>query len=443
MGYGKKLRKYTRNASAYALGYIHAGHRGGYVAYKVASAFDNSLPKSKSMTPILRNRKRKLPHSGFTPIRYHNKKGKKSVRRLLWTKKGAKGKKFGPFSNVYSKAQDISQHNDLSSKSVRIVIRKSKGRSNKLIGRYLYSENYDTTIDGENEGKQSVCLGKYLMTTLQMVGGQSSNLVASATTWGVDPYQMNPYVNSAAGAYWSTTPALAYEDQFHIDTCNAKFSIVSFSAIPQRVKIYWLMYKKNCGSSRTPDTVWQDCIDAEALGSTAYIPPTVETATTSTAGKPDPYTVGQDPFRHKTFRNYFKKMHAEEFSLQPGDQRHFNLHLDINKTIKQLDVRELQVSNNYFMGGVTIVPMVIAWGGLVHIKDTATFGVTYGRHSYGVVSNNIYSFKGVKMDRVSTIRHFNGMVIGDSTTHTAAVGTTLREGYIDNTDDVAGNILLQ
>lgn len=441
MGYGKKLRKFTRNASAYALGYIHAGHRGGYVAYKAASAFDNSLPKSSTMTPVPRKHKSRTPRTPRA-VRYTKKFKKhpsawKSSRKTLF-----QGKRFAPFSNVYAaKTQDISQHNDLSSKSKRIVLRKGK-RSNKLIGRYLYSENYDTTVDGENEGKQSVCLGKYLMTTVQLVGGQSSNLIASTTTWGVDPYQMNPYVNSAAGAYWSTTPALAYDDQFHIDSCNAKFSIVSFSAIPQRVKIYWLMYKKNCGSTRTPDQIWTDCIDAEALGSTAYVPPTVETATTATAGKPDAYTVGQDPFRHKTFRSYFKKLHAEEFSLQPGDQRHFNIHLDINKTINQLAVRELQVSNNYFMGGVTIVPMIIAWGGLVHIKDTTTVGVTYGRHSYGVVSNNIYSFKGVKMDRVSTIRHFNGMVIGNSGTHEVLASQTVREGMIDDTDDPQANMYL-
>lgn len=427
------MRNYARDLSAYTLGYIHRGHRGGFTAVKAARGVDNSFQnfmKRKGVSKKSPASKRKA----FSKSKLKRTAGK--TRRTLFKSK----RSYPKLRSASSRQLEISQHNDLSSKSFTVGRHHSRGKG---VGRYLFSESWDIINADENEGQQSISSGKYLMTTQQLFGQSLTTTRVNLDKWAISPYQMNPYVSTNTTGYfpYQVDAANVANDSFHIQSLNAKFSMVGLSSIPMKVKIYWLMYKRH--SIQTPYQVWNDAINYESMAGTTYAPTGQTTTTTAAAGKPTPFVVGQDPFRHKMFRQNFKAIHTETFVLQPGDQRHFDGHFNVNKTITEQYMRQLNSAGTTFIGGITIVPFVIAHGGLVHIKDTDTSEVTYGRISYGLVSNNIYTFKAVRADRVSTIRHFSGMVEAASTSH-AGLGLTtpIKEFVVNDTDDAAQNLII-
>lgn len=434
MGYGKRFRNFARNTAAYTSGYILGGHAGGFAAYKGAEYLDNSLQKMRQTrsqskrTPTFRSKKG-ISGGGKKRIKQVTKKRMGSTPKTLFKKK----------PRMYKKDPlDVSGHNDMAMHKFPIVIRKPKGKK-VGVGRYLYQETWDgfsTTL----EGKQILKICKYFATSQQLLGDTLTLDRTEKDSWAINPCALNPYQNitnpTAYPSYQTTN------DSFYLKSIKAQLAVVSTCTIPQKVKVMWLMYKKNCNMN--PQQLWDAAILYEGMGASAVTfpsNPTVQltSAYTSTGQAPAEF-IEQSPFQFKMFRQYFKLLHKEEFCLQPGDQRHFEADIQINKRFDIPYIRSMKnTSSDQFLGGITVVPVILHYGGLVQIQKSSTLDTTYGIADIGIMQNNTYNFQAVKADRLSANKTFVGHVSAVTADLDLISTTTTREFTVNVVDAAAAN----
>jgi len=429
MGYGKKLRGYARNASAYTLGYIYGGHAGGFAAYKGAKYIDNSLQKMGKRKSVFK------PRPKGKSNKWIKKPTLKRKGDVMLKDGGRKRRKIANPRTGGGDKLEISGHNDMVFHKFSIWLRKASKRG-LHVGRYAYQETWDG-LSVTEEGKQYSKVCKMFMTAQQLLGSVLAANRLETESWGCDPCALNPYSTiTNTGIYPSGQTA---NDAFYLESIRAQLSVVSTCTIPQKIKIMWLMYKVN--SNQTPTAVWDSSINYEAMGQASIVYPSNPTIGLTAGGQAPKEFVEQSPFMFKNFRKHFKLLHQEQFVLQPGDQRQYEAFIQVNKRFDIPYIRTIKnATGDQYLGGITVVPMIIHYGGLVQIQKAGTLDTTYGIADIGIMQNNRYTFRAVKADRISTNKTFVGHVSAVTADLDPISTTTTREFTVNVVDAAAANI---
>ena len=243
--------------SGAVLGYIADNRRGAYLGYKLGK----KLGKSSHMVPIPSRvgRRRRTKHIPKKKLGIPRGRKVGNILKKLLNNKKHKAKKPNVRTNHLL---EISQHNDLSYKTSTIRLRRAKHHKG-LRGRYMFSQTWDYVNGTGNEGAQNTDEGKKMFTRAQITG-DVSNVRILTDNWAIDPILLNPYVLSDNASSYFTGAQAYKEDRFHVETVQQKIHLVSLCTIPQIVKIYWLMYKKD--SDLGVSQIWSNLLTAESLG---------------------------------------------------------------------------------------------------------------------------------------------------------------------------------
>lgn len=312
--------------------------------------------------------------------------------------------------------QDISQHNDLSERRISLSYPRGSFRF-KSLGHYFYQDSFQKVISGPI-GDQQVAVLKGTMTYNQLAG-VTSNVIADENKWQSDPMLLNPFVNvqQASSYFPGPLPVYAANDRFAVKSISVSLSMLSMEKIAQKVTVMFMLCRHN--TTVPPNTQWVQALVAEGMTQLDNFSPANLATTVATAGKFTPNLVGQMP-TSRIFTKLWKCIGTHSVVLQPGDQRSIRGHFNVNKSV----TREWLTaqSTNLYLGGFSIVPLVIIHGALVAITDNQTgmahalrpTQVTYGATKVGFLQKVSLNFFALPVTRISTVRAARNYIVADT-----------------------------
>lgn len=309
---------------------------------------------------------------------------------------------------------EISQHNDLSKKYVKCYHKPKYAKLHRS-ARFKYEVVRQGVLTC-TDGTQGVITAPYMFTRPQMNGEVSGGDVRSVYgQWDTDPFLLNPYNLMPTNAvYTGTAPAVQANDRLGIVSVTNEISIVNLESIATEVSCNWYICKKMTSSD--PKVWWQECINEEGMTQpNATAVASLTSMTNPTSGKvPDTSTRNFNPSGLKDFKKAWTFIGGEHFVLQPGDQRNLCIKVPMNTIVSK---KYLVGSNEVFMAGYTIIPMIIIRPALSAVAIRAgdvilnATEVTYGPGKIGFVSSMKMTFAGLPVQRFNSIRTYQGELV--------------------------------
>lgn len=326
-----------------------------------------------------------------------------------------KSRSYSNKRNVSDILQGGSQHNDWSKRPLgNIVIKKEPVP--KTVGKFYLEHSYGKVVEG-GQGVQLVTTGNHMMNKNQLNGSTLTTLSSFTAYWETDPFQLNPYSTAPNNAIYTSVPAaVVADDKLCIKSVEHETRIVSLCTVPQRVKIFYYLCKKD--GDNIPTTTWSEAVTAGSyLQPTAVSAPVNIAATTATPGYTTTSVIGQVPHKWATFRKFWKLVHSDQFMLQGGDQITVPVKIKVNKVITKQMLSSMNSTDNY-ISGLTIIPVVIVDAGLTGIStavttDAATCAPGYAR--IGMLCTEKYKFSAMPVNRFTIERSELGYIRNDVT----------------------------
>jgi len=187
---------------------------------------------------------------------------------------------------------------------------------------------------------------------------------------------------------------------------------LNMSNIPTDVEIIFLVSNRDQDTS--PVTAWTKCIEEEKLNQVTPVAPSVDSTAAGGFGFREIDNVGNHPFQYASFKKYWRMIGQYKVVLQPGNQHSIKSRIHWHKsfTKKVLDTYDSDVT---YLKGVSVMPMVIANGGLVGIISEAASTqpsreVLNGPVKLGWKQELEYIFKALPVQRLKTQRVFEGLM---------------------------------
>lgn len=323
--------------------------------------------------------------------------------------------------------QGISQHNDWTSRPSKVIVVGRKHAQVKTVSAFKLVHHLSKTL-GNVQGRQAVSVGMEIFTKDQL-GGVTTNVLGSTSQWDTDPFLLNPYSTAPQNSIYPNTPnEVVATDKLFIKNVKSHLRIVSMESIPQRVKVYWILNKRNTNLSAT--TIWSTSIanNAGYLQTGSVAPSTLATST-FTSGYAHNYDIGQTPFGCPDFRKFFKLLDKDQFILQPGDEITVSRTFIMNKMYYKNTILTMSTEDRY-VPGYTITPVIVVDGSLVGIASnlgTEAGRVAPGATKVGVFSSDHITFAATPASRFNIVRNEPAYTAGDTT-------DTLK--HLNDTDDV-------
>lgn len=383
---------------------------------------------------LLRRGGKALAFGKAATTAYKSARANKSVKRKIRKVTYKKRKNFGKFSADFrwkrmtkSVQQAISQHNNLSTRSFKYTIRNGPPLRKKVA--YKYMSTWDTIISG-SEGIQALGVLKSIGSRLQLLGTTSTarqDPLRDADNY----YDLNPYKFLTGSGIFPTQAASAgaavASDKIMYKYVSGTLSVLGMESISQKVEVLWCLCKKD--SNDSPFDTWDNTLFSMRMGTTPAVPSAFTTGNTATPGAGTPTNPGAHPSQLPGFREMWKIIRSEKLLVQPGDQIDINFFFKINRLIDKINM-DRSVTN--YMGGYTIVPLIIQLGGLIGITETAqpspAVEVTHGATKVGYHLRLVHTFQALPATaRLPVTRFFPGAVVG---AHTNAAR------YVEDTDEV-------
>lgn len=356
--------------------------------------------------------------------RFVKKVGKKV--RTESRKRGG-GYKASPARKLITDAgalQAISQHNDWSSRPSRTVLIGRWKSPVKTFGHFHLSHFYSGIIK-QVEGRQGIGQGMEIFNLNQCLG-VTSNAVNNAGAWGTDPFQLNPYSVAPTTAIYPGIAGVASEDKIFIKDVDHCLRIVSMTTIPQKIKIYWMLCKKNTTTSVAQ--LWTNLLDDTSLGQgAATAPTTLAGPLTFQPGKGFTNDLGRTPYQVPAFKKFWKLLSRDQMILQPGDEISVKRKFVYNRMLQKGMLEEV---SGLYVPGYTVLPFVIVEGSLVGISTALGVEATQvapGSCKVGIFSKDTINFKATPVNRYSIERNEPAFIRNDTT-------DVLKQ--VDDTDDI-------
>ena len=368
-----------------------------------------------------------LANAGGVAVQSY-KKAKKEYTKIK--KKQARGKKRGQVK------VGLSSHNDMSTHYFKIDSKK-KAKKAKM---FKYSESKQGCINGI-PGDQRVHDVQGLCSRTQLTGATLSDSRSNGLTWSISPFELNPYSATRDANALYTGASSSDSDRFHLLGCEYQLNLLNMENIPCEFEV--IICKAVTNHNYSPSQWWEQCIAEERLGQNFPAPAPNFGQTTAVAGVRGSDSRGTHPSRYRSFKKKWRIIGKYKVVIQPGDQHLIKSSINWNRTFSRLEL--LATSNvgtagtNEYVGGVTVMPMMILNGGMVGLAGPAVGGVipdaievVNGPTKVGYIQTVDYSFAAVPMQRFRTTRTFEGTV---EPTGTAGVDYNLN--IIDDNDQKA------
>lgn len=345
--------------------------------------------------------------------------------RLPWRNAGTQTKTYT--KRMKSVMQGTSQHNDASTRSFSKTLKKRTRKRLPGDTRFRFTESWDVIINGE-EGKQAVSALKAIAPLAMYNGSASVTSRQSINGCAVNPYELNPHKSTSGSTLYPGIPGATAisNDKLYHKTVFGKCHVANLTNVPTVVKLYWLLCKKT--TKYDPSQTFANALtDIKMTGTGMGYQPDVQVPS-ATPGIPGVNEVGLSPFQLQMFKNVWKNLHCEVFTLQGGDQVSTSFKFKLNRLINRSTFEEFDATADVYVGGYTIIPLLICNAGLVTVNDGSPGNpeVTYGKPKVGVLICQTHVFEPIAdVMRNPTYQWFAGHV-SKTPAHT--------EGIIIDTD---------
>lgn len=351
--------------------------------------------------------------------------GETLKRRIKGSKKNVQHARRGGLSQKLM----ISQHNDMSVTYTQNIVR--PGKLGKSMGTFRYDESKQA-VSGSVDGNQMVAVLPYIATREQLNGAPVLADRSVFSTWDVNPFQLNPFVStiSPSTVYPGPFNAVVANDKLAIKGCKHSLAILNMESIATEVKIIWCQAKRN--TQYTPLTLWDLELQAQNMTQSLQFVDSTIGGNTARGGASLFSDIGRMPTELKGWRRYYRVVAQHTVIMQPGDQHTVSTHFNFSKVVLKSMLDEM-ITAEEFIGGLTIVPMVICKSSLVGISTGIAIPspeVTYGPVKLGFMLQNAWTFNALPQNRLSTNRTYRGFLVNA----TSVAGQV--EKSIDDTDEV-------
>lgn len=301
----------------------------------------------------------------------------------------------------------MSTHNDLSTHYCRIQpLGKAKGKTS---GMFKYCDQRQAVVSclpgtGLVQDVQGIC------TKDQITGTSLSSTRSNGLTWPQSPFDLNPFVQVPTSVlYPGPHPLVVDGDKIKIGKAGYRLDLLNMENIPVEVEVLFLV--SNRDQLLSPTAAWNKCIQEEALSQAApAAAPTVATISGG-VGFRQLDSIGNHPKAYASFKKYWRTIGTYKVILQGGDQHSIVSKLQWFKKFGLLETKERQGT---YLKGVSMMPMILAHGGLVGIKDGSGAGPTTqvinGPVKLGWKQELEYEFHALPVQRLRTQRIFEGLV---------------------------------
>lgn len=283
-------------------------------------------------------------------------------------------------------------------------------KKRKLLGTYNYS-NVNQWIMTSNQGLQAYDFPEVLFTRSQLVGA-TSNVRTERYRWQDNPYALNPYYyRHASDVYQNGMPGTGPEniDMLYIKNVRWDLQLLSMEKIPMNVVVYFLTPRYDTDTN--PIDAWIKILDAKNHGQIAQNEATTLGTASAVAGYAKVDDIGENPFKHKEFRSMWDTVKTVKIALQAGEQINTRIKIEYEKLVPRIHM--LETRKDEFLRGLTIFPLILAYGGMVGLstaEGTEATEVAFGKTKLGMITNQYITFGALPLDRFSTARTYSGVV---------------------------------
>jgi len=313
--------------------------------------------------------------------------GKKLGTRLKYRGNGSKTQT----KRKYSRGSRMPRggHNDQTSSSFTLVIRKQplKNCSNS---RFKLVETYQQIIQGV-EGRQAVDTSRYMGASTPFVSssGTTANVRTASPTayFNLNGNQLSTGQVSGPFSSGTTTSQIQY---MNVHTCFSDMNVTNLQSAAVTVYVYFMKAKHTTGLD--PLEWWDRDLDNLDYGQPANIARAVTTNTTWQLGGTRSTSLGNYPNTPGLLKQY-TVMRVKKLELDGGASHRIRFNTIYNRRVDRQDFQRLTDQNTPYVGGFTIIPLIICKGSPVGINDTAAsttasemttsttkVGVTLSRH---------------------------------------------------------------
>lgn len=360
--------------------------------------------------------------------------GKKSVRRRGTVKRGLKLKNKRRTSTATKNKKKMvrkvmSGHNDMTTHHFPLKALGSK--KIRSMGTFRYAEQRQAVAEVDIPGRQLVVDIQGWCTRQQLNGTDVSGERRDGITWSIDPFLLNPFVTVPTSTlYPGVHPAVVDGDKIHVSSANYRLDLLNMSNIPADVEILYLV--SNRDQVLSPVAAWDKCIEEEKLNQPAPVAAVNDSTFVGGMGFRQIDNVGNHPLQYASFKKYWKVIGQYKVVLQPGNQHSMKSRIHWHKTFTK-QVLNQQDANITYLKGVTVMPMLIANGGLVGFVNgdgsNPSKEVVNGPVKLGWKQELEYIFKALPVQRLKTQRVFEGLIEPTSGSYKLKI--------IDDQDDVS------
>ncbi|UYD39084.1 MAG: capsid protein [Wigfec virus K19_432] len=328
------------------------------------------------------------------------------------------------------KSSSFGGHNDQTSTKFRLKLGRYPIR-NAAKAKLIFTENWQNVITGI-EGRQ--------VTTEARVYMASQSFTSTSTTRN-DRFRQTPaYFDLDANQFntgqvvgpLSSGIEISQERQFNIHSVWTDMNFTNMQSSAATVYCYFFLAKRD--TNKSPLEFWnQDCGSLDYSVS-ANIYPTATTSTTWQTAGTNATTLFTYPNTPNVKRNY-RLLRVTKMQLDGGASHRLKFATIVNRVVRYSEMFISADAGNTYVGGLTIVPLIICQGSPVGINDSAgattASELTISAPKVGISLARTYKFSTPK-DVVQTPVKFvlSGMV---STTGAHVYGPKL----IDDEDQLA------
>lgn len=297
-------------------------------------------------------------------------------------------------------------------------------RKQKLF-KALGTWNYDHQLAGSMmnvEGQQAVANMVGHITIPQLAAGF---LAPNLIQWTDSAFSMNPF-QKVTGGNVITAGTIPSEDVIHFKKIFSEAQVTNFSNIGTTITIFWYLALQT--QQESPIDVWTRSLSDRKLGQLNATQNTVTLP--AIVGAPVKEFYGQTPEMLSNFRKLWKCLKKTTFPLAAGSTKKIIYEINVNKSINETVVNEVNNNGNNFLKGYTIVPVIISRPEPVVLAqaDGTDIGVTIGTCKVGWTLHSHYAMTALTQ-RVSYDR------IWPNLAHDTIAGAN--EKFMDIVDAVA------
>lgn len=291
-----------------------------------------------------------------------------------------------------------------------IKMYKTKAKHGKLQGTYRY-HNINNWVMEIGQGLQVVDFTEHILNRDQLIG-VTSNVRNDRLKYPDDLYTLNPFYARPASALYTAEPGISRSDNLYIMNVNVRLQLLSMVQYPQIVKVYWMtpVFDTNVN----PIDTWVGLNDSKRLGQGPQAVASTLATPTATAGFATVNDIDSNPFHHREFKKHWRALKANHIILQAGEQVDMKIKFDYEKIVNR---ETLAIRNTPYLAGLTIIPIIITYGGLIGISPdlpSKCSEVGHGAPKVGTVMNQLFTFGALPQSRISSARTYDGMIAGST-----------------------------